>query len=130
MHVTSTRIDAALLEVRLGPERWREVKHAVWRGTPLETGSGGAAAELVARQELRGALVGLLAFLILSLAGVVAFVGVGDGWSIALLALGFAGALGCTVASLLLRRAVRVHEDTADHDGLSHLLDGHSPIRN
>lgn len=129
MHLTGNHIDAALLEVRLGPERWREIKHAVWRGTRLEDGATSAAAELAARQELRGARVGLLAFLILSLAGVIAVLGVGDGWSIALLSLALAGTLGTTVASLLLARSARIQQETADHDRLALLLDSQPPVQ-
>lgn len=127
MHPTSTNIDPALLEVRLGSERWREAKHASWRGTRIDDGAMSAAAELVARQELRAARTGLLAFLILTLAGIVAFIGVGDGWSIALLSLGIAGSIGATAGSLVLARSAKIHAEGADHDGLNRLIDGHSP---
>jgi hypothetical protein len=129
MHPTSTRIDPALLEVRLGAERWQEVRRAAWRGTPLEDGASAAAAELAARQDLRGTQVGLLAFLILGLAGIVALLGVGDGWAIALFALAVVGMVWSVAATALLRRSVRVHAPVADHDALRRFLDGHSPAQ-
>lgn len=130
MPPADTVIDATLLEVRLGAERWYEVRRAAWRGTELEDGLSSAAAALVARQELRGARAGLLAFLILTLAGTIALLGVGDGWSIALASIAVAGTAWCTAATLLLRRALRVHERSADHDRLGRFLDGHAPTAN
>lgn len=58
---TADDIHVAVLAHRLGDERWRAVRRAVWRGSALDDPGLTAAAAVVARRERRGVAWAVLA---------------------------------------------------------------------